>query len=654
MHSPNPNIVPPSSLTVDFSAVDPSLHRQGRPHLRKRYLPALWTLGLLLLGTVAANADDHGDTLSTATAVSVPSTTAGAIQFAGDRDCFRFTLTSAQNVTACSTGSTDTFGELMDSGGNVLSSNDDANGSRNFLITRQLNGGIYYVRVRHYSAGANTGDYQLVLSATTPPPPPITDDHGNTIASATAVNMPSTTSGAIQYAGDYDCFRFMITSTRNITACSTGSTDTFGDLMDSGGNVLASNDDANGSTNFSITRQLNSGSYYVRVRHYSAGVNNGAYQLVLSATSPPVTDDHGNTITSATSVSVPSTTNGAIQFAGDYDCFRFSLPGNRLITARTTGSTDTFGDLLDSAGNVLVSNDDANGSINFCIARVLNAGTYYVRVRHYDSAATSGTYQLILLSTNPAPEIVIKGNGAVIRHLGTVPLGTTQYWGDSLECEFVIQNPGTGTLVLTNSPPASLSSGAFSDRFSILTQPQSTIAPGGSTSFRVRYIQMGPGYASGQGPGLRTDSVILSIPNNTLYTDSDYRCTITASNARLPDDGCNTIATTVDMGNIDRYANGFGVGSGGGIDYVGDIDMVRFTVLASSLEVEVHTEGTTDTFGTLHNSTGALIASDDNSGGGVLAKIRMTLSAGTYYFGISGKPGGNVTGAYGFWIGRPR
>lgn len=57
--------------------------------------------------------DDHGDTRATATVVQAPSTTAGDLEEAGDRDWFRFELPGAGRLIVQTTGRTDTFGRLF-------------------------------------------------------------------------------------------------------------------------------------------------------------------------------------------------------------------------------------------------------------------------------------------------------------------------------------------------------------------------------------------------------------------------------------------------------------------------------------------------------------------------------------------------------------
>jgi hypothetical protein len=662
MHPPSSIICPPSALPQDYNSFERPALRSGLSRWLRGCSPALVVLGLWLLGTSAASAYDHGNTLSTATAVNVPSTTGGAIHFAGDQDYFRFTIVSTQNITASSTGSTDTFGDLMDANGTVLASNDDANGSTNFYIARQLNAGTYYLRVRHYSSGVASGTYQLVLSGSgsstpgltpTPAPTPVADDHGNSTSNATFVGVPSTTGGAIHFAGDQDYFRFTVTGTQNITASSTGSTDTFGDLMDAAGAVLASNDDANGSTNFYIARQLNAGIYYLRVRHYSSAAVSGSYQVVLSGSASstptptpvptPVADDHGNSSSSATLVSVPSTTGGAIHFAGDHDYFRFTITGTQNFTASSTGSTDTFGDLMDATGAVLVSNDDANGSRNFYIARQLNAGIYFVRVRHYSLTATSGAYQLVLGGSVPVNTQAIRvlGNNVEIANGDTSPsvtdftdFGQASFLGGYVDRTFQIRNAGATVLVLTGNP-AVVITGAFASDFSVISQPPATLAPGGMASFTVRYLPS----TSGGGVCPATISIASSDPNRSLSTYAIQG----RSTANVDDVGNNYASASVLSPFEPSSISVWSV-----LNYGGDLDYFRFT-LNSPRKLRIRTFGyngsNPDTYGFLYNQGYVALAGDDNSGGEGHFLIEKSLPAGTYYLRLSGA-NVSITGSY--------
>ena len=260
----------------------------------KRILTCFFLLTFIFI-TPAAWASDHGNSIQSATPVGPNSTTVGRIDFAGDNDFFRINVPGSGTLTVNTTGSTDTYGHLLDGNGRQLAENDDAGGAlgRNFRISRSVSAGTYYVRVRHYSS-SGTGAYTLVVAFSgtpppPPPPPPSGDDHGDSIQRATPVGPNSTTAGRINPAGDNDFFRINVPGSGTLTVNTTGSTDTYGYLLDGNGRQLAENDDISSTNrNFRISRSVSAGTYYVRVRHYSSG-GTGAYSLVVafSGTTPP-------------------------------------------------------------------------------------------------------------------------------------------------------------------------------------------------------------------------------------------------------------------------------------------------------------------------------------------------------------------------------
>ena len=88
--------------------------------------------------------DDHGDSISYASVAEVPSDTAGVLS-TGDHDYFRLTVGGPGTLTVYTSGSMDTYGNLYNSYGRNLGSNDDSGVDRNFRIERQVAGGVYHV-----------------------------------------------------------------------------------------------------------------------------------------------------------------------------------------------------------------------------------------------------------------------------------------------------------------------------------------------------------------------------------------------------------------------------------------------------------------------------------------------------------------------------
>jgi len=110
--------------------------------------------------TIAVEApDDHGDSRSAATRITLGGSTAGVLT-AGDSDYFRVEMSGSGTLTAYSTGGTDTRGVLEDSAGQALDSDDDGGDGTNFRVSAQVGPGTYYIRVRGFSS-STTGPYTL-------------------------------------------------------------------------------------------------------------------------------------------------------------------------------------------------------------------------------------------------------------------------------------------------------------------------------------------------------------------------------------------------------------------------------------------------------------------------------------------------------------
>ncbi|MBC2722189.1 MAG: YbhB/YbcL family Raf kinase inhibitor-like protein, partial [Desulfosporosinus sp.] len=181
--------------------------------------------------------------------------------------------------------------------------------------------------------------------------------------------------------------------------------DTYGYLFDSQESLLTENDDGGHSSNFLIARDLLAGQdYYIRVEMYDS-LETGNYQLSVTD-SPPMPDDHGNTITSATQISLGTNVTGRIDPGGDIDVFKYTPDHSGNYTFTTLSDSDTYGCLLDTNGDQITFDDDSGDSNNFLLTDYLLAGQdYYIMVEMYNSEEM-GEYQLSVTETNTTPEPV--------------------------------------------------------------------------------------------------------------------------------------------------------------------------------------------------------------------------------------------------------
>jgi hypothetical protein len=109
------------------------------------------------------------------------------------------------------------------------------------------------------------------------------DDHGDSFLCATPVTVGgSSPSGEITSSSvdDVDMFVFTLSSSATVTIASTGGEYVGGSLYDGSGSLITSDNTGWSSANFSITRSLSAGTYYVEV----TGADASSYGL--SVTSP--------------------------------------------------------------------------------------------------------------------------------------------------------------------------------------------------------------------------------------------------------------------------------------------------------------------------------------------------------------------------------
>ena len=108
-------------------------------------------------------ADDFGNSLQTAgNAFGNYDVIPGVLSYTGDEDFIKFVPYASASYGIYTTGATNTYGELLNSSGGLITADTDSGEGTNFRIVINLNAWqTYYIKVRHQTSG--TGAYTLYI-----------------------------------------------------------------------------------------------------------------------------------------------------------------------------------------------------------------------------------------------------------------------------------------------------------------------------------------------------------------------------------------------------------------------------------------------------------------------------------------------------------
>ena len=280
----------------------------------------------------AAAQDDHGNDFESATVLPLGEVVEGSLDSHDDTDAFVIQAQAGWEYTvelpyrffiALGTKSGPLIRIYDSSGQEVARSEDD---SETEVTWRADAGGNYYVVL---GDGASQGDYTLTVTPpaeapevvpTAAPAPVGDDDHSDSIADATAMTVGEAVEGLLDDGGDQDFFVFEAQGGVFYQLDVELGTleDSWLALFDSDELELAYNDDHGGSFASRIVwRAPGSGPYYVDV----GGFGTGSYTLTVTATD--IVDDHANSISGATAMTVGQAVEGNVNYDGDEDYFVF-------------------------------------------------------------------------------------------------------------------------------------------------------------------------------------------------------------------------------------------------------------------------------------------------------------------------------------------
>ena len=327
--------------------------------------------------TTSATPEDHGDNRADATSITTDARIWGAIDPTDDEDYFSFSVSGTADFWIYTLGDLDSVAELQDSNGLYVESSDYGAvlpNPDNFFLWRKLQSGTYYIKVTGY--GPAETPYILRIRTFTD-----TTSRSN----AATLNFNGSASGTIDPDSDEDYFKLQLSVPTEVVIRASGFPDTVGELQNSGGGVIASNDDGflpGGRRNFLIRENLPAGIYYVKVRSF-ANRSDGPYSVYATAITEP-----GSSITNALPLNLGDTAGGIIDPAGDEDYFSLTLDETTfVIVGGVSQVIDISGELLDS-NNLRAPVDSIHFADVFIFQGRLDAGTYHLKVTGKDGTET--------------------------------------------------------------------------------------------------------------------------------------------------------------------------------------------------------------------------------------------------------------------------
>ena len=387
----------------------------------------------IALAPFASAQDDHGDTSAEATLLAIGASVPGELHDATDTDVFRVDLVGLATVEVRTSGQTDTRGELLDSTGARLASDDDGGpGGNNFSIEAELEPGVYYVTVQGsagtYSVNARPGGAR---------------DHGDTLESSTLLKLHTTeelasvspsvllaTAGRIYPStDDQDVFRIDVAEndTDVMLRTAPASYDTYGVLMDADGNQIAADEDGDGA--FRIATTLDGGIYYTTV----SAIEVGAYRILGRRVPPAVPTagrddaeceiglsraDRNQTVNVALSdaTDVQLLPDGEqyvlldqrLSGGTDFDLYRMPVEraGSLIVVSVSDFDTEAVvfaADCNRNVGNYISDVGNLEGidpsNLDFGFVGDIAPGDYYLAV--YEWQGRSGTYSLAFTLDDP-------------------------------------------------------------------------------------------------------------------------------------------------------------------------------------------------------------------------------------------------------------
>ena len=537
---------------------------------------------------------------------------------------------------------TDTVVTFFDQEGNELGRDDDGGGGYASRLQAPFpQDGPIFARVQAYDPAAGSDDHAYALRLTLENSVGINGDAYETDDSAAQAQL-ITVDGETQFhnfhqVGDVDWLRFDAVADQfysiQISDLSPRA-DTVLTLYDESGRELAYNDDVDGDPASRIIWSAPaSGSYLVRIRDYNPQATLTSYNVAVATMDAPVfaqdshepddsREDAGLLVVNA----VPQV--HTFHQRGDADWLRLEAEAGQLYTVETgqlTGNADTVLELVDAAGTVLARNNDSGAALASRLDWSAPAdATYFVRITNDapDHVTDSTGYVVVARSMDQPAGDVFEADDSMAQAVQIdAILGTQSHTlhqpGDQDWIRFRVGR-GLHYVISTSEPALHVDTvlELYDDGGYLLSSNDD--GPSGSGSqlawqatyngdlfARIRHVNPSIG-----GPGFE-------------YTINVALASATPSRCEPNEEMDSACAVTAD-GRI--YQEAFFA--------AGDRDWFTFPVVKDALYRmdTLNLGSSSDPVLTLVDAAGVVLATDDDSGGGLAAAIEWTATAdGTLY-----------------------
>ena len=458
------------------------------------------------------------------------------------------------------------------------------------------------------------------VSGQTPP-----DDHGNTFADATPIDLDTSITGTLS-GSDVDYFMLDVRNTVDVSIFTEGNIDTLGELFDSSFfSIALHNDESASNANFLIRDRLHPSIYYIVVSDFLKLTEDREYTLTVQT--DDLTDIHGDTFTDAAMISL-DTSITAVLHGGDVDYFALDVMSTVDVSIFTEGDINIRGILYDSSLTLIARNDDESVSnANFLIRGRLYPDIYYIVVSAALTAPfTVGAYTLTV-QTDDFDLTDIHGDtfaDATIISLDESKAGVLH--GGDVDY-FALDVSSTVDVSIFTEGDTDTVGELFDSSFTSLTLNDNESASNANFLIRGR---------------LYPNIYYIVVRGFSAFTVGAYTLTVQTDN--LTDIHGDTFADATIIGLDESKA---------GVLHGGDVDYFRIEEVSSTVDVSIFTEGNTNTAGRLYDGLFSIVVFNDdqrNPDDGLFYKNfhileRLYPDSGPYYIAVSGSSAFSV-GAY--------